>query len=60
MNQELIDLAREIAASEGIPLALALEIARKELGTVIDYARDWDAMVGQRSPAQPIYRVSAA
>jgi len=59
MKQELIDLAKEIAASEGLPLALALEIARKELGAVTDYAQTWDRMVAQMSPAQP-YRVSAA
>ena len=60
MNQELLDLAKEIAACEGIPLAAALQIAHKELAAVTDYAVAWDAMVAQKSPAQPIYRVSAA
>jgi hypothetical protein len=59
-QQELIELAKEISAAEGIPLAAALEVARKELSAVANYAQDWDRMVGSCSPAQPIYRVSAA
>ena len=57
---ELEALAREIAASEGIPLAAAIEIARQEQSSLQDYAQDWDRWVGERSPAQPVYRVHAA
>jgi hypothetical protein len=60
MNEELLDLAKEIAGDQAIPLAQAIEIARREQAAIVAYARDWDAMVAQRSPAQPIYRVSAA
>jgi hypothetical protein len=59
-HQEIEALAREISASEGVSLAQAREIAQQEIGAVVAYAQDWDRMVGQRSPAQPIYRVSAA
>ena len=58
-EQDLLDLAKEIAACEGIPLAAALQVARRELQAVTDYAQTWDHMVAQMSPAQP-YRVSAA
>ena len=39
---ELLDLAREIAASEGIPLAQALERAAVELRGLVVYAFDWN------------------
>ena len=39
---ELLDLAREIAASEGIPLAQALERAAVDLRGLVLYAHDWD------------------
>jgi len=39
---ELLDLANEIAASEGIPLAAALERATVELRGLVVYAHDWD------------------
>ena len=39
---ELLDLAKEIAASEGIPLAAALERATVELRGLVVYAHDWD------------------
>ncbi len=57
---ELEALAQEISASEGISLAQARVIARQEQTAILEYAARWDAMVGQQSPAQPIYRVSAA
>ena len=39
---ELLALANEIAASEGIPLAQALERATVELRGLVVYAFDWD------------------
>ncbi len=39
---ELLDLAKEIAASEGIPLAAALERAAQELRGLVVYAHDWN------------------
>ena len=39
---ELLDLAREIAAVEGIPLAAALERATVELRGLYVYAVDWN------------------
>ena len=39
---ELLDLAREIAVSEGIPLATALERAIVELRGLVVYAHDWN------------------
>jgi hypothetical protein len=39
---ELLDLAREIAAVEGIPLAAALERATVELRGLIVFAHDWN------------------
>jgi len=39
---ELRDLAREIAACEGIPLAAALERATVELQGLYVYAFDWN------------------
>ncbi len=39
---ELLALAKEINASEGIPLAQALERAAVELRGLVVYAHDWD------------------
>ncbi len=39
---ELLDLAKEIAAVEGIPLAAALERAAVELRGLFVYAVDWN------------------
>ena len=39
---ELLDLAREIAAVEGIPLAQALDRAAVELRGLVVYAHDWN------------------
>ncbi len=39
---ELLALANEIAASEGIPLAAALERATVELRGLVVYAFDWN------------------
>ncbi len=39
---ELLDLAREIAAAEGLPLAVALERAAQELRGLVLYAFDWN------------------
>jgi len=39
---ELLDLAKEIAAVEGIPLAQALERATVELRGLYVYAVDWN------------------
>ena len=39
---ELLALAKEIAASEGIPLAQALERATVELRGLVVYAHDWN------------------
>ncbi len=39
---EVLALAQEIAASEGIPLAAALERATVELRGLVVYAHDWD------------------
>jgi len=39
---ELRDLAKEIAAAEGLPLAVALERAAVELRGLVVYAHDWD------------------
>ena len=41
-QEELLDLAREIAAVEGIPLAAALERATLELRGLVVYAHDWN------------------
>jgi len=41
-QQELLDLANEIAAVEGIPLAAALERATVELRGLVVYAHDWN------------------
>ncbi len=42
---ELLDLAKEIAAVEGIPLAAALERATVELRGLYVYAVDWNQSV---------------
>jgi len=42
---ELLDLAKEIAACEGIPLAAALERATVELRGLYVYAVDWNQSV---------------
>ena len=39
---ELLDLAKEIAAAEGVPLAVALERATAELRGLVVYAHDWN------------------
>ncbi len=39
---ELLDLAREIAAAEGLPLAVVLERATVELRGLVVYAHDWN------------------
>ena len=39
---ELLDLAKEIAAAEGLPLAVALERATVELRGLVLYAFDWN------------------
>lgn len=52
LRNEIEALAREIAASEGISLAQAWEIAKREYGAVLAYAQAWDYMVGASSPAQ--------
>jgi hypothetical protein len=39
---ELLDLAKEIAVSEGMPLAAALERATVELRGLVLYAHDWN------------------
>jgi hypothetical protein len=39
---ELLDLAKEISTSEGIPLAQALERATVELRGLVLYAHDWN------------------
>jgi hypothetical protein len=39
---ELLDLAKEIAAVEGLPLAVALERATAELRGLYVYAVDWN------------------
>jgi len=44
---ELLALANEIAASEGIPLAQALERAAVELRGLVVYAFDWDKRAAQ-------------
>ena len=60
-QRELLELARELAATEGLTLAAALERAARELRGLELYAQSWDEMVGQQSPARPIGpRVSAA
>jgi len=41
-QEELLALAKEIAAVEGIPLAQALERAAVELRGLVVYAFDWD------------------
>jgi len=41
-QQELLDLAKEIAAVEGITLAAALERATVELRGLVVYAHDWN------------------
>ena len=44
---ELLALAKEIATSEGIPLAQALEQAAAELRGLVVYAHDWDKRAAQ-------------
>ena len=44
---ELLDLAKEIAAVERIPLAQALERASAELRGLVVYAHDWDKRAAQ-------------
>ncbi len=44
---ELLDLAKEIAASEGETLAQALERAAVELRGLVVYAHDWDKRVAE-------------
>ncbi len=44
---ELLDLAKEIAAVEGIPLAQALERATVELRGLYVYAVDWNQSVAE-------------
>ena len=39
---ELLDLAKEIAATEGVPLAVALERATVELRGLVVYAHNWN------------------
>ncbi len=39
---ELLDLAKEIAACERIPMAVALERATVELRGLVVYAHDWN------------------
>ncbi len=39
---ELLDLAKEISASEGVPMAVALERAAVELRGLVVYAHDWN------------------
>jgi hypothetical protein len=39
---ELLDLAKEIAACEGIPMTVALERATVELRGLVVYAHDWN------------------
>jgi len=46
-QEELLALAKEIAASEGIPLAQALERAAVELRGLVVYAHDWDKRAAQ-------------
>ncbi len=41
-QEELLALAKEIAAVEGIPLAQALERATVELRGLVVYAHDWN------------------
>jgi hypothetical protein len=41
-DRELLDLAKEISASEGIPLARALERATVEIRGLVLYAHDWN------------------
>ena len=41
-QEELLALAKEINASEGIPMAVALERAAVELRGLVLYAWDWD------------------
>ena len=41
-QEELLALANEIAASEGVPLAQALERATVELRGLVLYAHDWN------------------
>jgi len=44
---ELLDLAREIAAVERIPMAVALERATVELRGLVVYAHDWNQSVAE-------------
>ncbi len=44
---ELLDLAREIAAVERIPMAVALERATVELRGLYVYAVDWNQSVAE-------------
>ncbi len=45
---ELLALAKEIAASEGITLAQALERATVDLRGLVVYAHDWDKRAAER------------
>ena len=58
-EQELMALAREIAASEGLSLAQALERAALELRSLKAYAHAWDRMTAE-AQERPVYRVHAA
>ena len=44
-TNELEALAQEIAATEGISRARALEVARELLGEMEQYAQGWDAWI---------------
>ncbi len=41
-QEELLALAKEINASEGVPMAVALERAAVELRGLVVYAHDWN------------------
>ncbi len=58
-KDDILALAREISASEGISLAQALEIARQEIGRLVAYARAWDRMAAD-AQRRPVFRVEAA
>jgi hypothetical protein len=58
-EQELMALAREIAASEGETLAQALERAALELRSLKAYAHAWDRMTAE-AQSSPLYVVQAA
>ncbi len=58
-EQELMALTREIAASEGLSLAQALEHAALELRSLKAYAHAWDRMTAE-AHSSPLYVVQAA